>query len=97
VYPQTKTLFSPLPHFPNKTFPSDHTTLAFVIFFVSLFLGLPWSWHLLPLALWVGWGRVYCGVHYPGDVFGGILVSMGIAMFLKLWVVHEFFILLSFI
>lgn len=32
----------------------------------------------LTALIWVGWTRVYLGVHYPSDIFGGMLI--GIAM-----------------
>jgi membrane-associated phospholipid phosphatase len=27
------------------------------------------------MALWVCWGRVFAGCHYPFDTFGGFLVA----------------------
>jgi membrane-associated phospholipid phosphatase len=41
VYPETKVLLDPRPLFSNKTFPSDHATIAFLIFFIALLLRLP--------------------------------------------------------
>jgi undecaprenyl-diphosphatase len=72
---QAKPLFRP--KFENwKSFPSDHAMTVFVIFFLLLFF-LPtiWIWALLPLVLWVCWSRVFCGVHYPGDILGGMIVA----------------------
>ncbi len=76
VFTQTKVLIDPPPHFPHKTFPSDHTTLALLVFLVAVALHLPWSGGLFFLALWVAWGRVFAGVHYPSDVVGGIIVAI---------------------
>jgi undecaprenyl-diphosphatase len=81
TYPQTKVLLYPYPYFGKKTFPSDHTTIAFLIFFMGLMLHITWSWQLLPMALWVGWGRVYAGVHYPADILGGIIMAVLVAIF----------------
>jgi undecaprenyl-diphosphatase len=58
-----------------KSFPSDHTIAALLLSYgVFLFSG---SWILfgvcLLLAMCVMMGRVYCGVHYPRDIMGGIM------------------------
>lgn len=71
-----------------KSFPSDHTMAAFTIFLLALIFHLPFAWPLLLLALWVGWGRVFAGVHYPLDIAGGIsvavLLSLVAAQFIKI-------------
>lgn len=59
-----------------KTFPSDHSMSAFLIFFMASIFHLPGAWALLPMALWVVWGRVYAGMHYPLDILGGISVAV---------------------
>jgi len=97
IYPQTKVLLNPRPIFSNKTFPSDHTTFAFLIFFVAVFLGLPWTFGLMGLALWVGWGRLYAGVHYPSDIFGGIFIAACMSYVIKWWGIPLFHLLISFI
>jgi undecaprenyl-diphosphatase len=70
--------------FSEKSFPSDHTAVAFAlaasIFFFDKKLGVV----LMILALFVGLGRIYAGVHYPFDVLGGILVGVLSAAFMKL-------------
>jgi membrane-associated phospholipid phosphatase len=59
-----------------QSFPSGHTTtavaLAFVIGFVWPRL-FPW---LLAIGLIVGFSRVPIGMHYPSDVFGGVVVGV---------------------
>ena len=78
---QVHSSFHPL--FPKlftwKSFPSDHTMFAFVIFFMALVLHLPLAWPLLFLAIWVAWGRIFSGVHYPSDAAGGIAVALFVA------------------
>lgn len=60
----------------GKSFPSDHTAIAFAwavgLWQESRLLGF---WCLL-LALTVGASRVFVGVHYPADIIGGIIVGI---------------------
>ncbi|OGH93813.1 MAG: hypothetical protein A2538_02990 [Candidatus Magasanikbacteria bacterium RIFOXYD2_FULL_41_14] len=68
-HPEARLMFHPLSTW--KSFPSDHAFAAFLFYFIGLVFGLPNMWAFLVLALWVGWGRVYAGVHYPFDIVGG--------------------------
>lgn len=70
-----------IPHLPDSSMPSDHTTLM-----VSVALGLlvngatrQMGKILLVLGVIGGLSRVFCGVHYPFDIFGSIIVS-GVAV-----------------
>lgn len=71
--PQVKLLFQPLMNW--KTFPSDHSMSAWLLVFMAYYFHLPGAWALVPMALWVAWGRVYAGLHYPLDILGGIGVA----------------------
>lgn len=73
THPESKLLFTPLMAW--KSFPSDHAMSAWLIFFMALVCNLPLAWALLPLAVWVSWGRVFAGVHYPFDTLGGASVA----------------------
>ena len=75
--PQVKLLFRPLMSW--KSFPSDHSMSAWLMDFMDYIFHLPGAWALAPMALWVAWGRVYAGLHYPLDIFGGI----GVAVFVS--------------
>lgn len=76
--PQAKVLFQPLMSW--KSFPSDHSLTAFLIVFLAHIFQLPGAWALIPMALWVVWGRVYAGLHYPLDVLGGAGVAVFVAV-----------------
>lgn len=59
----------------NYSFPSGHTTCAFCIA-VMVSLNLPFFTLIsLLIAGCVGISRMYLGVHYPTDVFAGILIG----------------------
>jgi len=72
-FPEIKVLFRPMSSW--KSFPSDHTFGAFLIFFLALIFNFPTAWGLLPLAIWIGWGRVFAGVHFPLDIVGGFTLA----------------------
>lgn len=58
------------------SFPSGHTAAAFALA-ISMFGAVPLAAPLLVLlAILVGWGRMYLGVHYPVDVLGGVFVGV---------------------
>jgi len=67
-----------LHHKAENSFPSDHTTFVLSI---ALMLTTFKSTRVLGvvsvlLAIWCGISRVYCGVHYPFDILGSIVVSI---------------------
>lgn len=64
-------------HSPNSSFPSDHTLFASTIAFGFVFARLyKVGFFLVVMALIVGWGRIYMGLHYPLDVLGGFFLGM---------------------
>jgi membrane-associated phospholipid phosphatase len=61
------------------SFPSGHATGAFALA-TMLTLRYPRPEVYLPAFVWaglVGYGRVYFGLHYPGDVLAGALIGAG--------------------
>jgi membrane-associated phospholipid phosphatase len=60
------------------SFPSSHAAnhFAFAMFFISLFRN---KWVIISAIFWaslVGFSQVYVGVHYPFDIFGGMLLGL---------------------
>lgn len=58
--------------------PSGHAANWFLGLAVAGWFYPRSRWALRPLALAVSYSRVYCGVHYPGDVLAGALLGWGI-------------------
>lgn len=69
------------------SFPSGHAITAFALA-TSLSLRYPKPAVYIPLHLWalfVAYGRVYLGVHYPSDVLVGGLMGSGTALVIHLF------------
>ncbi len=66
------------PDFTDPSFPSGHTSRAFLL---ATLIGLHerrWLRFLLPYTIAAGLARVYEGAHYPSDVLVGALVGFAI-------------------
>lgn len=69
----------------NASFPSVHASVMAVLTFPYFYFKSKWALFFLFLMLWVGVSRIYVGVHYPLDIFGGFIVgviSIAVALFL---------------
>lgn len=73
-----------LAHAPEASFPSDHATLTLTIALSLLFAGERITGAVFLLyGLATGFARVYCGIHFPFDIGGSIIVSIAAA-----WIIH---------
>lgn len=59
-----------------QSFPSGHTTTAIALAFVIGFLWPRLFMLFLAIGIVVSFSRVPIGMHYPSDVFGGLVVGM---------------------
>ena len=72
-------------HVANNGFPSHHTLLSFAIAGIVFVFSRGWGFAFLVLALWVGFSRIYVGVHHVIDVLASILISLG-----SVWLIYFF-------
>ena len=84
-YAVPKTLV-PAPH--DMSFPSGHaaTSFAAATILTAARPRLAPLWFLLALA--IGFSRIYVGVHYPLDVFGGAVLGVAVALVVRAAVIR---------
>ncbi len=64
-------------HAPDSSFPSDHTSVAFGFALYFLISGNRRSGAVfISIASLIAIARIFCGVHFPFDIIGGILVGI---------------------
>jgi len=71
-HPDTVKLIS---HSADASFPSDHCLVAGAIAAVVLLASRVAGIIAIVLAVLIAWGRVFVGVHYPGDVLAGLAIG----------------------
>lgn len=62
--------------------PSVHAANIFAQATMLTFFYPRWKWIYISFALFIGYSRVYVGVHFPGDVFVGACEGILIALFI---------------
>jgi undecaprenyl-diphosphatase len=60
------------------SFPSVHATNVFAQATLLYFFYPKWKWVYLSFACFIGYSRIYVGVHYPLDVAAGAIVGIGV-------------------
>jgi membrane-associated phospholipid phosphatase len=68
-----------LPVVRGNSMPSSHAANWFAATMVLLIYYRRSVWFMLPLAMLVGFSRIYNGVHYPSDVLVGAILGAGYA------------------
>ena len=65
-------------HAPETSFPSDHTTFMLSIAFMLLYFKETRKTGIILSASGIVGGitRIYCGLHYPFDIVGSIIISI---------------------
>ena len=65
---------------PSFSFPSSQTVNLFTL--ATLWVGFfgKSGWGVFLLAIWVGWTRIYLGLHYPSDILGGIFIGVAVGV-----------------
>lgn len=76
AHEEVENMVYPLDEF---SFPSGHTSAAFLVATVIAYFSPVLAIPLFIFAFLVGMARIYLGVHYPSDIFGGIIFGVGIA------------------
>ncbi len=60
------------------SFVSGHAanSFSFATFFILLFKNRKFTFFIIPWALLICYTRIYLGLHYPGDILGGIIIGI---------------------
>ena len=63
-----------------QSFPSGHAAALFAAAGVIFYFNRKWGIRAMLLALLVGFARVYVGIHWPSDIFGGAALGLFVAI-----------------
>lgn len=82
TYPELVSDLADLIHIPTSySFPSGHTVSSMAVAFTVLTQHKKLGTVTLVLATLMGLSRLYVGVHFPTDVYCGVLVAAAISLF----------------
>ena len=86
----------------TTSFPSGHTTSAFAVFAVFWGLSSTLAYLFLVIALLIAFSRLYLYLHYPSDIFVGMLLGLicgklAFAMYGNIYLAHLLSQFVSFI
>ncbi|MBI4652688.1 phosphatase PAP2 family protein [Candidatus Kuenenbacteria bacterium] len=68
-------IFLLIQHNQDKSFPSDHTTIAFALGLSIYLFNKKLGILALICAFFIAFARIFSGLHYPLDILGGIIVA----------------------
>ncbi|MFH1838634.1 MAG: phosphatase PAP2 family protein [Candidatus Kuenenbacteria bacterium] len=77
-------IFLLIQHNQDKSFPSDHTAIAFALGLSIYLFNKKLGILALVCAFFVAFSRIFSGLHYPLDILGGILMA-----FLVVWIIWK--------
>ena len=71
-----------IPHGNRGSLPSTHATVLFTLAAImSLRPALRHAAIVMALiGLATGWGRIYCGIHFPLDILAGAILAIGVTL-----------------
>lgn len=73
----------------DASFPSRHATISAVIAFSYTYFKSKWALPFIFIATWIGFSRIFVGVHYPLDIIGGFAVA-ALSLFTGLQIIKLF-------
>ena len=65
------------------SFPSGHATAYFALALAIFYFNQKLGWWCLGMALLMGLGRIFVGLHWPLDILAGAVIGLGSAFLIK--------------
>lgn len=71
-----------IPHANRGSLPSTHATVFFTLAAIMALRPVlrPAAGVMAAIGLATGWGRIYCGLHFPLDILAGALLAAGVTL-----------------